>query len=221
MSLGHGELLELPITSREGPATALLFENIPGGDLEVLADIRYDEDADRFHRVVLDKLENHYPMCFERVDHASFELMGSRDLLQGGLTPVVREDYVRLSNGKFALAMGDAHCVVDPVNGQGANSASYSAEVIGRAIVEDYALDERFCQRVARERQAFVQGVSDWTNMILNPEPHVVELLGAMAQSKPLCDAYTRNFNHPDRQWEALATPERTAAFIARHGRPV
>jgi 2-polyprenyl-6-methoxyphenol hydroxylase-like FAD-dependent oxidoreductase len=219
MSLGHGELLELPITSREGPATALLFENIPGGDLEVLADIRYEDDADRFHRMVLDKLEHHYPMCFERVDHDGFELMGPRDLLQGGLTPVVREDYVRLSNGKYALAMGDAHCVVDPVNGQGANSASYSAEVIGRAIVEDYAFDERFCQRVARERQAFVQGVSDWTNMILNPEPHVVELLGAMARSKPLCDAYTRNFNHPDRQWEALATPERTAAFIARHSR--
>jgi 2-polyprenyl-6-methoxyphenol hydroxylase-like FAD-dependent oxidoreductase len=219
MSLGHGELLELPITSREGPATALLFENIPGGDLEVLADIRYDDDADRFHRVVLEKLEHHYPMCFERVDRASFELMGPRDLLQGGLTPVVREDYVCLSNGKYALAMGDAHCVVDPVNGQGANSASYSAEVIARAIVEDYAFDERFCQRVARERQAFVHGISDWTNMILNPEPHVVELLGAMAQSRPLCDAYTRNFNHPDRQWEALASPQRTAAFIARHSR--
>jgi hypothetical protein len=40
-----------------------------------------------------------------------------------------------------------------------------------------------------------------------------------MARSKPLCDAYTRNFNHPDRQWEALASPERTAAFIARHSR--
>jgi 2-polyprenyl-6-methoxyphenol hydroxylase-like FAD-dependent oxidoreductase len=98
-------------------------------------------------------------MCFERIDHAGFQLMGPRDLLQGGLTPVVREDYVRLSNGRYALAMGDARCVVDPVNGQGANSASYSAEVIGRAIVEDYAFDERFCQRVARERQAFVQGV--------------------------------------------------------------
>jgi hypothetical protein len=45
----------------------------------------------------------------------------------------------------------------------------------------------------------------------------VVELIGAMSQSKPLCDAYTQNFNHPDRQWDALASPERTAAFIARH----
>jgi 2-polyprenyl-6-methoxyphenol hydroxylase-like FAD-dependent oxidoreductase len=217
MALGHGELLELPITSREGKATALLFENIPGGDLEVLADISYDEDPDRFHRLVLEKLEQHYPMCFERVDQDRFALMSGRDILQGALTPVVRQDYARLGSGIFALAMGDAHCVVDPVNGQGANSASYSAFVIGRAILEDYAFDEQFCRRVARERQAFVHGVSDWTNMILNPEPHVVELVGAMSQDKALCDAYTRNFNHPDRQWDAIATAERTRAFIARH----
>jgi 2-polyprenyl-6-methoxyphenol hydroxylase-like FAD-dependent oxidoreductase len=217
LSLGHGELLELPITSREGFATALLFESIPGGDLEVLADISYGDDPARFNRVVLEKLEHHAPMCFERVDQSSFGLLGPTDLLQGALTPVVREDYVRLSSGTYALAMGDAHSLVDPVNGQGANSASYSAFVIGQAILDDYALDERFCRRVAREREAFVYGVSDWTNMILNPEPHVVELLGAMSQNQALCDAYTQNFNHPDRQWAALATPQRTAAFIARY----
>jgi 2-polyprenyl-6-methoxyphenol hydroxylase-like FAD-dependent oxidoreductase len=217
LSLGHGELLELPIFTREGFATALLFENIPGGDLEVLADARYEDDPEAFNRLVLEKLERHYPMVFERVDHGSFGLMGPGDLLQGALTPVVREDYVKLANGKIALAVGDVHCVVDPVNGQGANSASYSAWVTGQAILDDYALDEAFAQRVARERRAFVEGVSDWTNMILNPEPHVVELLGAMSQIKPLCDTYTQNFNHPDRQWAAVATPERTAAFIARH----
>jgi 2-polyprenyl-6-methoxyphenol hydroxylase-like FAD-dependent oxidoreductase len=220
MSLGHGELLELPITSREGFATALLFENIPGGDLEVLADLSYADDPAGFERTVLAKLEQHYPMCFERVDAGNFHLQGPRDVLQGSITPVVREDYVRLGTGKFALAMGDAHCVTDPVNGQGANSASYSGWVVGHAIIEDLAYDEQFCRRVAREREAFVHGVSDWTNMILNPEPHVVGLLMAMAQNKLLCDVYTQNFNHPDRQWDALATPERTAAFIARHTAP-
>jgi 2-polyprenyl-6-methoxyphenol hydroxylase-like FAD-dependent oxidoreductase len=217
ISLGHGEMLELPITSRDGFATALLFENIPGGDLEVLADISYDEDPRAHDETVLRKLEQHYPACFERVDTASFRLQGPTDLLQGALTPVVREDYVRLENGRYALAMGDAHCVVDPVNGQGANSASYSAWVIGHAILEDLAFDEQFCRRVARERQAFVHGVSDWTNMTLNPEPHFVGLLMTMAQDKAVCDAYTQNFNHPDRQWDTVATPERTAAFIARH----
>ncbi|MGH2875390.1 MAG: monooxygenase, partial [Solirubrobacteraceae bacterium] len=149
-----------------------------------------------------------------------FGLMGPGDLLRGALTPVVRQDYVRLQSGTLALAMGDAHCVVDPVNGQGANSASYSACVVGHTILDDFGFDEQFCRRVAREREAFVHGVSDWTNMILNPEPHVVGLLMAMAQSKPLCDAYTQNFNRPDRQWAAVATPERTAAFIARHAEP-
>ena len=48
-------------------------------------------------------------------------------LLQGALTPIVREDYARLSNGRYALAVGDSHTVVDPMMGQGANSASYSA----------------------------------------------------------------------------------------------
>jgi glycine/D-amino acid oxidase-like deaminating enzyme len=46
---------------------------------------------------------------------------------------------------------------------------------------------------------------------------HVVGLLMAMAENKAVCDAYTQNFNHPDRQWDTVATPERAAAFIARH----
>ena len=217
MSLGNGELLELPITSRDGFATALLFESVPGGDFEALADTRYEDDPAAFDRLVLEKLEKHFPMCFERVDHDAFGLMGPADIIQGAITPTVREDYARLGNGKMALAVGDVHCLVDPVNGQGTNAASYSAWTAGQAILDDYGLDERFCKRVAREREAFVLGVSDWTNLILNPQPHVVELLMAMAQSKPLCDRYTQNFNHPDRQWDALATPQRTAEFMARH----
>ena len=217
LSLGHGELLELPIFFRDGFATALLFEAIPGGDLEALADASYEEDAAGFHRVVLDRIERHFPMLLERLEIGSFELAGPGDVIQGALTPVVREDWVRLDSGRYAIALGDVHCLVDPVNGQGANSGSYSAWKLGEAIVADYAFDERFCRRVAREREAFVHGASDWTNIILNPQPHVVELIGAMSQSKPLCDTYTQNFNHPDRQWDALATPERTAAFIAAH----
>ena len=47
---GHGELLELPIYSHDGFATALLFENVPGGALERLADIRYDDDPAALRR---------------------------------------------------------------------------------------------------------------------------------------------------------------------------
>jgi hypothetical protein len=60
-------------------------------------------------------------------------------------------------------------------------------------------------------------GISDWTNIMLNPEPHVFGLIGAMSQNRELCDAFTANFDHPERNWQALATPERTQAFMARH----
>ena len=127
----------------------------------------------------------------------------------------MREDYARLSSGRYALAMGDAHTVVDPMMGQGANSASYSAWTIGEAIVADHVYDERFCQRVARRREGFVHSVSDWTNLMLNPPPHVQEFLGAMSQDKALCDEFTTNFNDPERQVDILGTPERTRAYLA------
>ena len=57
-----------------------------------------------------------------------------------------------------------------------------------------------------------MHGVSDWTNLMLNPPPHVLEFIGAMAQDKALCDEFTSNFNDPERQVDILATPERTRA---------
>ena len=45
-----------------------------------------------------------------------------------------------------------------------------------------------------------------------------LQLLGAMSQNPAVADEFTDNFNRPERQWDILATPERTAAFLARHG---
>jgi len=214
---GHGELLEIPMTSAAGHVTVLLFESIPGGEQEILADLSYDEDPARFERTVLDILREHHPYTFERVDESSFGLTGPLDLLQGAVTPVVREDFARLANGRFALAVGDAHVAVDPVVGQGANLASYSAWRVGEAIVSDFGFDERFCERVARSREERVHGASAWVNLMLAPPPqHLFELVGAMSQHKEICDEFTRNFNEPERQWDILATPERTRAFLEK-----
>jgi hypothetical protein len=69
----------------------------------------------------------HHPEVFARIDTARFGLTRPEDLLQGAVTPVLREDYTILPNGRVVIVLGDAHSVVDPVVGQGANSASYSA----------------------------------------------------------------------------------------------
>ena len=56
--------------------------------------------------------------------------------------------------------------------------------------------------------------VSDWTNLMLNPPPHVLEFIGAMASDKALCDEFTTNFNHPNKQVDVLGTAERTRTFL-------
>ncbi|MQA11021.1 MAG: monooxygenase [Pseudonocardiaceae bacterium] len=219
ISPGHGELLEIPIYSFEGHVTALLFENVPGGELEELANADHDDDPAAFQKLTLEKAKQHHPTTFERIDPAAFRLTSPRDLLQGALVPTVREDYLRLPNGKYALAVGDVHTVVDPIIGQGANSASYSAWVTGETIIEDLGFDERFCQKVAARRAERVHAISDWTNLMIQgpPPAHLLELLGAMSQNRAMCDEFTNNFSYPERQWDILASPERTKAFLAKH----
>jgi hypothetical protein len=87
-------------------------------------------------------------------------------------------------------------------------------------IAEDPNFDERFARKVAARRANRVQAISDWTNLMIGlpPAPHLLQLLGAMSQNPAVADEFTDNFNQPERQWDILATPERTSAFLARHG---
>ncbi|NYE21155.1 styrene monooxygenase/indole monooxygenase family protein [Microbacterium immunditiarum] len=217
---GHGELIDIPIYSFAGHVNALLFENVPGGDTEVLADARYEDDPEAFRRLVLDKLRMHHPTVFERVDESAFQLTSTQDLLQGAVTPVLRNDYRVLDDGTVVIAAGDVHSVLDPVVGQGANSASYSGYTVGEEILEDRGFGEDLGRRAAERRRERIEAVSDWTNLMvqLPPADHIIQLLGAMSQDKALCDEFTENFNHPVRQWrDVVGSPEIAAAAIARH----
>ncbi|PRI10396.1 styrene monooxygenase/indole monooxygenase family protein [Leucobacter massiliensis] len=213
-----GELLVLPMWSFSGPVHALLFESLPGGPQEVLTDRRYEEDPAAYRELVLQILREFHPTVFERVDEAAFELQnGALDILQGAVTPVLREDFVLLPNGKYLLALGDVHMTVDPVQAQGANSAAYSAKVVADAISEDHVFDERFMRKVARRRAERLEAASDWVNTIIQtpPAPQMPQLLTEMVRNQALADRYTENFNYPIRQIDLLATPERAAAAIA------
>jgi 2-polyprenyl-6-methoxyphenol hydroxylase-like FAD-dependent oxidoreductase len=215
VSPGHGEVIEIPLQTFEGNVTTLLFEAVPGGDLEVLSSTPYDADPVGYERLALQKLHDHFPPIFERADPAGFGLTRPSSILQGAVTPTVRQSYSRLDNSTCVIAVGDAHVTVDPLVGQGANSASYSAWTLGEAILEGGPLDEAFCRRVDELRLPFVLGVYEWTNFMTAPEPHLFALVGAMSQNPALADDFTENFNHPDRQWERLSSPHATAAYIA------
>jgi hypothetical protein len=63
-------MIEIPTVTFGGDATALLFENRPGSDLEVLAHARYEDNPRAFLDLVLDKLDTHYPITARRVNAA-------------------------------------------------------------------------------------------------------------------------------------------------------
>ncbi|MDD3444941.1 MAG: hypothetical protein PHS60_05995, partial [Zavarzinia sp.] len=164
-SPGAGEMIEIPTLSFNGMVSALVIENHIGGDLEILAKAKYDDNPRAFLDLLLGKLRKHYPTCAERIDEEEFDLANSPlDILQGGVTPTVRNAYVRLDSGKLAIALGDVQAVVDPVLGQGANMASYAAFKLAEEIVANEVLDERFAEHVERARQDRGLGATRWTN---------------------------------------------------------
>lgn len=212
---GVGELICIPTVTFGGIAHALLMENVPDGPMAHLASEKYHEDPKAFLQKILDALEEHHPGIYDRVDTASLDLCQPQDLLQGGVVPTVRKSSVAFDNGKHALAIGDVHCTVDPVNGQGANIASYSAFVTAKEILKAPVLDARFIERVDNARKDRVLGAARWTNLMMGPPSEEMQmLLGAMSQNKALCDEFTRNFNAPEEQWERLSSPERIRHWV-------
>ena len=199
ISPGAGEMIEIPTVTFGGDATALLFENHPGSDLEVLAHTRYDDNPRAFLDLVLDTLRTHYPVTARRVNEDEFDL----------------------ANGATALLLGDAHATVDPVLGQGANMASYAAHVLGQQILSADVLDDDFVARVDARRADRVLGAARWTNFMLtalNTLPDAfTEFLGAVAQNRGLADKFTDNFNYPEKQWELFSNPDSAGPWIAEN----
>lgn len=215
VSPGHGEMIVIPTLSFGGMKTALLMENVPGGDMADLVSLSYDADPAAFRQTILDKLEKHHPHTYDRIDTHRFGLAQPLDLLQGAIVPTVRQSAVAFDGDRLAIALGDVHSVVDPLMGQGANMASYAAFELGRAIVDAVAFDSRFVEEVDRARENRVLAASRWTNMMLRPPSEVLgRLIFTMSQDRGLCDEFTENFNYPERQCDRLASDRRIPAWI-------
>lgn len=196
-------------------ATALLFETIPGGELEGLARLSYDDDPKAFLQAALDALEAHHPTVYDRVDQARFGVRDGRDVLQGAIVPTVRESSVALDDDTIAVALGDVHAVMDPMVGQGANMASYAAEIMGEEIVAQDVFHARFVETVDRQRSDRVFSALRWTNFMMAPPPdEMLELIGTMSQDRALADEFTVNFNYPEKQWDRLASTARIRAWL-------
>jgi 2-polyprenyl-6-methoxyphenol hydroxylase-like FAD-dependent oxidoreductase len=215
---GGGEIFILPFLSRDGFVTAMGLESIPGGPLDALDHVRHGDDPKRFESMLLDVLRQHAPRVHERIDHAAFGVTGPLDVLQGAILPTVRKPYCEVAPGRFVVAVGDAYVANDPVGGQGANLGSTTAAVLADAICRDVAYDEWFCRVLARDLWAVAEPVVNFNNaFLMPPPPHVEELMGAATGMQSVADAFCNLWADPAGMWRTIATPQRSAAFIARH----
>ncbi len=211
---GVGEVISIPMQSFAGRVGVLLFECVPGGDLEVLARTPCADDQRAWERLVLEQLAAYAPRVHERVDRSEFGLVDPTSVLQGAVVPTVRQSYTKLDGDVYAIAAGDTHVTIDPVCGLGANAASLSAFALGETILEGGPLDEAFCRRVDERRLPGVLAHFEFTNFMLAPQPQLFDVIVAMAQDPALADDFTDNFTAPWRHLEHLASAETAAAYI-------
>ncbi len=216
ISPGAGEVFQSPVFSFDGAVSGVLFEGIPGGPFDPLVRMRPEDDPAAFEAEVLNLFREHAPSIYDRVDHAAFGLTRPLDLLQGAITPTVRRTWIRHHSGTYAIAVGDAWVVNDPLTGQGANLGSHCAWVLADAILADGVYDELFCRQVEERMWQMAGPVTEWSNAFLQPPPdHVLEVLGAASVDRAVANALIGGFADPQAMWRRLATPERSAAFLA------
>jgi 2-polyprenyl-6-methoxyphenol hydroxylase-like FAD-dependent oxidoreductase len=206
---GCGEAVAFPLLGRTGTVGALAISSHHPDQFAMLRVLLSRRDRTGFHAALLRKLKQLHPAIHEQIDDARFALQGPDDVAQAAVTPVVRHPHAYLGDGKYAIALGDAHVAVDPLLAQGANVGSYSAFALADAIEEADAFDLRFCEDVDRCRAARVLGASHWTNAFLRPPDDArIELMTAMSQDRRMAQEYFENFSRPDRQWARVGSAE-------------
>jgi 2-polyprenyl-6-methoxyphenol hydroxylase-like FAD-dependent oxidoreductase len=208
---GVGEAFQMCFFTKDGPGTNLLFEGIPGGPFQALADTRYEDDPKAFDDLVRRTVEEYTPAIAARV-RDGFGLTGPLDILQGSVTPVVRRAWTVLPNGRIAMAVGDAWITNDPITGQGANIGSHCAWALADAIAAGGPYDEAFARRAEDAMWAFTGPVTALTNAFLQPPPpHVLAMFATASQDQRTADAFATLFNDPVKMWTTIADPDATA----------
>lgn len=207
---GSGELLDFPLFREDGRAGCINVQAVPGGPFEPIARMRHDDDPAACRAALLALLRAHAPLTWPRIDPGAFDVLGPSHVLQGEITPTVRRGHAALGDGRFAIALGDAHITHDPIGAQGANVASRAAWILGERIVAHLAagrpFDAEFHAQAEQTLWQAARAATEWSNLLLRPpSQRLVDLLVAASRDQAIADTYVDNFtDHPERQLAAL-----------------
>jgi 2-polyprenyl-6-methoxyphenol hydroxylase-like FAD-dependent oxidoreductase len=189
---GVGEWVNFPALTHSGRCDILLFESQLGGEMhEVMGAAA---TGDEMIAAGLTILGRHAPWEAERL--TDMQLTDDQAWLSGALTPTVRHPYAHLPSGRPVMGGGDVVIINDPIVGQGANNATKHADVVLKAILAhgDATFDEAFMQRTFDAHWEKAQWVCRFTNAMLNPPDHLVQVLLAMLSNTSILEEFQAGF---------------------------
>ena len=192
---GVGEYFVFPCLTTTGSCEIMVFEGIPGGPMDCWQGIT---SAEQHLEKNLELVNRYVPWEAERC--RSVELTDDKGFLSGRFTPMVRKPVLTLPSGRKVFGMADALVVNDPITGQGSNNAAKCSKVYLDAIVARGAQNfgPEWMHDTFEQYWSYARHVVKWTNTMLTPPPqHLLELLGAASQSKPLASAIANGFDDP------------------------
>jgi hypothetical protein len=207
---GIGEAVTTPCLvgapGQERRADNIMFAALPGGELDVFAGaVTPAERLDLMRALIVKYLPPELAARFRGA-----ELTDAGATLAGGVTPVVRQPVGTLPSGAAVLGGADVVCRMDPGGAQGANSAVHCGFRYADAILAgtEGPFDQEWMRTTAEPWLTEVaHPAAAWTMAMLDPTPHMQELLLTAGQHPALAAAFAETFVHPATMSDLAAGP--------------
>jgi len=192
---GVGEYFVFPALTLSGACEIMVFEGVPGGDMDRWSDARTPEaHIEESLRI----LRTYLPWEAERCERVA--LTDANGILSGRFAPTVRKPVLTLPSGRLVFGMADAVVVNDPITGQGSNNAAKCCKVYLDAILahDGRSFDAAWMNATFERYWQYAGDVVNWTNSMLTPPPpHILGLLGAAGESPALAARIANGFDNP------------------------
>lgn len=210
---GVGEFFIMPALSQSGPCECMLFEAIPEGPMDCFNIT--DTPEQRLEKAKA-LLLTYLPWEAARLTHS--KLTDENATLLGAITPVVKKPVAKLPSNHLVLGLADAVCLNDPITGQGSNNASKAADVYLNRIIAhgDNAFDEKWMADTFEQFWLAGQWSTKWTNTMLSPPEHVINLLGAASQFPVLADRIVNGFDNPSDLYPWFENEDAANQYLAQ-----
>ncbi|WP_394144155.1 styrene monooxygenase/indole monooxygenase family protein [Vibrio atypicus] len=212
---GVGEYFTFPALTTSGPCHIMVFEGIPGGEMDCWNGIDSPQEHLETNKKILEK---YLPWEAERCKN--IELTDKNGILAGRFPPTIRKPVMTLPSGRLVFGLGDAVATNDPITGQGSNNATKACKIYLDAILArgDQPYTAEWMNETFETFWDYAGDVVDWTNSLLTPPPsHILELLSAAQQSPSLASLISNGFNHPPSLYPWWKDPQLCSELIQKH----